>query len=167
MKGFSMTDPKFKRIKANYRKNAFEITLQEGKTRKNYIFPFALLTPPAPESHNRVISYVIDAELRDTVVRYILADGAEGEIPSDFVLYHCEPAYEWSPVNQIKRALKGGLGKSLLSVQVVADGLRTCPSEVLRLFEDNLTSTTLPEVLKLASRAGYRLEFRLKKKPAA
>lgn len=162
-----MTDPKFKQIKANYRKNAFEVTLQEGRTRKNYVLPFSLLIPSTAGSHNRVTSIVVDRELRDTVVLFTLQDGSKGEFPSDFVLYHCEPSYEWSPINQIKRALNGKLGKSKLSVRVVADGLRMHPTAILRLLQDNFTSAYFPEVVRLAELAGYRIEFKLRKTSAA
>ena len=162
-----MTDPKFRRIKPNYRKNAFEVTLQEGRTRKNYVLPFSVLIPSTAGRDNRVTSIVIDKELRETVVLFMLEDGSKGEFPSDIVLYYCEPSYEWSPVNQIKRALNGKLGKSKLSARVVADGLRIYPTEILRLLQGNFASAHFPEVIRLAELAGYRIEFKLKKTPAA
>ena len=102
-----MTDPKFRQIIPNYRKNAFEITLQEGKTRRDYVLPFSLLIPSTAGRRNRVTSIVVEKELRDTVVTFTLEDGATGELPSDFVLYQCEPSYDWSPINQLKTALNG------------------------------------------------------------
>jgi len=87
-----------------------------------------------------------------------------GDFPSDLVLYHCDPSYDWSPVNQLKRALKGELGKSKLSVRVLADALRTSPTQVVRLLEENRASKQLLQLFKLAELAGYRIEFRLRKK---
>ena len=161
-----MSDPKFKRIKPNYRKNAFEVSLQEGREKKEYTLPFALLIPSTAGARNRVKSIIIDKELRDTVVRFTLQDGSEGEFPSDFVLYHCEPSYAWSPINQVKRALNGNL-KSKLSVHVVADALRTYPTETLLLLEEKLDSKFFPEIIRLAEQAGYRIRFTLNKNPAA
>ena len=79
----------------------------------------------------------------------------------------CDPSYDWSPINQLKRALKDELGKSRLSVRVVADALRTSPAQVVRLLEENRASKQLLQLFKLAELAGYKVEFRLKKKSAA
>ena len=59
------------------------------------------------------------------------------------------------------------MGKSKLAVRVVADALKMFPAKVLRLLDEYLASPQLPEVLRLAEEAGYRLELRLKKTPAA
>src|SRR5437016_13054731 len=101
-----MKDPKFSRVKPNYRKNAFEIALRAGKQKKNYTLHFTVVDP-SPSMQNRVASLTIDKELRNTVVQFTLQGGAVGEFPSDFVLYHCEPSYDWSPVTQIQRRLNG------------------------------------------------------------
>jgi hypothetical protein len=160
-----MKDPKFSRVKPNYHKNAFEIALGAGKRKKNYSLPFALVDP-SPSMQNRVASLAIDKELRNTVVQFALQDGTLGEFPSDFVLYHCEPSYDWSPVTQIHRRLNGRL-KSKLSPRVVEDAFRMYPSETLRLLEGNLTSKFFPDIVRLAKRAGYFIGFTLKKQPAA
>ena len=88
-------------------------------------------------------------------------------MPADFVLYVCDPSYDWSPINQLKRALRDRLSRSDLSVRVVADALRTSPSQVVRLLEENRGSRQLLQLLKLADLAGYRVTFALKRKPAA
>ena len=59
------------------------------------------------------------------------------------------------------------LGASKLSVRVIADALRTSPSQVVRVLEDNRGSKQLLQLLKLAGLAGYRVTFTLKRKPAA
>jgi hypothetical protein len=67
----------------------------------------------------------------------------------------------------LKRTLKGELGKSKLSVRILADALRTSPTQVVRLLEENRASKQLLQLFKLAELAGYRIEFRLRKKSAA
>jgi len=47
---------------------------------------------------------------------------------------------------------------------VLGDALKKSPAKVRRLLEN---SKYLPEILRLAEAAGYRVEFRLKKKRAA
>ena len=97
----------------------------------------------------------------------MLEDGTRGDLPADFVLYFCDPAYDWSPINQLKRVLRDKLDASELSVRVLADALRTSPSQVVRLLEENRGSRQLLQLLKLADLAGYRVTFSLKRKPAA
>ena len=116
---------------------------------------------------NRFVSITIDKELRNQGAFFTLEDGTEGSFPSELILYYCEPSYDWSPLNQIERTLKGRMGKSKLAVRVVADALKMFPAKVLRLLDEYLASPQLPEVLRLAEEAGYRLELRLKKTPAA
>jgi hypothetical protein len=116
---------------------------------------------------NRFSRIKIDKELDSQAASFVLEDGTKGSFPADLVLYYCDPAYDWSPINQLKRALKNKLGKHKLSVRVVADALKTSPTQVVRLLEENRASKQLLQLFKLADLAGYRVEFRLKKKTAA
>ena len=98
----------------------------------------------------------------------VTSDGARGDLPADFVLYYCDPTYDWSPINQLKRALRERLYASKLSVRVLADALDTSPSQVVRLLDENRGSKQLLQLFKLAELAGYQVAFTLKKrKPAA
>jgi hypothetical protein len=63
--------------------------------------------------------------------------------------------------------LKDKIGASKLSVRVLADALKTSPSQVVRLLQENQASKQLLQLLRLAELAGYRVEFSLKKKKAA
>lgn len=162
-----MRNPKFKRIKPNYRKRALEVTLLERGKLKDYLLPFAALAKFNISAHNRFAAILIDKELNGQGAFFTLENGTQGSFPTDLVLYHCDPSYDWSPINQIKRTLKGKMGESNLSVRVVADALRTSPSQVVRLLEENRGSRQLLQLFQLAEIAGYQIEFRLKKKRAA
>lgn len=162
-----MRNPRFKQIKPNYRKRGLEVTLREGTKVKKYFLPFAALGKINASSRNRLASIFIDKELNDQGAFFTLEDGTQCSFPPDLVLYHCDPSYDWAPLNQIKRALKGKLGESKLSVRVLADALKTSPSQVVRLLEENRGSRHLLQLFRLAEMAGYRIEFRLKKKRAA
>jgi len=129
--------------------------------------PFSLVGATQASARNRFARIDIEKELASQGVSYVLQDGTKGDFPSDLVLYHCDPSYDWSPINQLKRALKDELGKSKLSVRVLADALRTSPTQVVRLLEENRASKQLLQLFRLAELAGYRIEFRLRKKPAA
>ena len=162
-----MRNPVFKEIKPNYRKRVLEITLREKRTAKKYNLPFAMFEDKKIGSKNRFASIAIDRELGDQAASFVLEDGTRGDFPADFVLYHCDPIYNWGPINQLKRALKSKIGASKLSIRVLADALKTSPSQVVRLLEENKVSKQLLQLFKLAEIAGYRVEFNLKKKKAA
>ena len=72
-----------------------------------------------------------------------------------------------TPLNQVRRALQGKLGRSKLAARVVGDAFRKSPSQALRLLEEHRGSPHLGAVLQLAETAGYRIGLKLKKKPAA
>jgi hypothetical protein len=162
-----MRNPTFKAIKPNYRKSVLEITLQEGRKLARHSLPFAAIKGTRISSKNRLVSIDIDEELGRQGATLVTADGTRGDLPADFVLYYCDPAYDWSPINQLKRALRDKLEASKLSVRVLADALSTSPSQVVRLLEENRGSRQLLQLLKLAELAGYRVSFTLKRKPAA
>ena len=163
-----MRNPKFKKVIANYKKNTLEITLQDGRKSKDYSLPFAVLKAKRPiGNNNRVAAIEIDKELGSQGVAYQLDDGTKGDFPADFVLYYCDPTYDWSPLNQLKRALKDKVHASKLSIRVLADALQTSPSQVVRLLEEDSGSKQMLQLLQLAELAGYHIEFTLKKKNAA
>jgi hypothetical protein len=162
-----LRNPRFKNIKPNYRKNVLEITLQEGRRLTHYSLPFAVFTGMHISTRNRFASITIEAVLNDQGASFVLEDGTRGDFPADFVLYYSDPAYQWSPINQLKRVLKCKLATSKLSIRVLADALNTSPSQVVRLLEENRASKQLLQLFQLAEVAGYQIEFSLKKKPAA
>jgi hypothetical protein len=162
-----MRNPVFKAIKPNYRKQVLEVTLREGGKTNAYSLPFSAFGPGKINSKNRFSVIAIDRELGNQGASYVLDDGTTGDFPADFVLYHCDPSYDWSPINQLKQALKDKLGRSNLSVRVIADALKTSPSQVVRLLEENKVSKQLLQLFRLADLAGYEIQFNLKKKKAA
>src|SRR3989304_2987463 len=162
-----MRNPKFKEIRPNYRRNVLEITLAEGKKAKRYNLPFAVFRDKKIGSKNRFSSITIDEELGNQAASFVLEDGSKGDFPADFVLYYCAPTYDWSAINQLKRALKNHLGKSKLSVRVVADALNTSPSQVMRLLQENRISKQIAQLFQLAELAGDQIEFHLRQKRAA
>ena len=162
-----MRNPEFKEIKPNYRKSVLEITLREGRKAKKCSLPFAVFGDKRIHGKNRFASITIDRELGNQAVSFVLEDGSKGDFPADFVLYFCDPTYDWAPMNQLKRTLKDKLGTSKLSVRVIADALNTSPSQVVRLLQESKVSKQLVQLFQLAELAGYRIEFNLKKKKAA
>jgi hypothetical protein len=144
-----------------------EIALQEGRKLTRYNLPFAIFTGMNIGTPNRFVSIAIEKELNHQGASFVLSDGARGDFPADFVLYYSDPTYQWSPINQLKRALKSKLAVSKLSLRVLADALNTSPSQVVRLLEEDRASKQLQQPFQLAQMAGFEIEFSLKKKPAA
>jgi len=162
-----MKNPKFKEVTPNYKKGVVEVALAEGRKVKNYRLPFAVFRNKRIGGKNRFVSITIERELGDQAVSFVLEDGSRGDFPADFVLYYCDPSYHWSPLNQLKRALKDKLHAHRLSFRVLADALNTSPSQVVRLLQENKASKQIAQLFHLAELAGYRIEFSLKKKRAA
>lgn len=162
-----MKNPKFKEIKPNYRKLAFEIQLsQQGKV-KDYLLPFSIFEKAHISPTNRVDSLLIDPETGRNGVFFTLANGHQESFPADLVLYYCEPNYAWSPLAQLKNALKLKVKEANLSVRTMADALKTSPAQVMRLFEEESASKQLHQLLKIAELAGYEVKLHLKKKSVA
>jgi len=162
-----MRNPKFQEILPNYRKRVLEITLLEGRRKSRYQLPFAVFNGRRIGAANRFKDLIIDQTLRAHAVRFTLEDGSMGDFPADFVLYHCDPTYDWSPLNQLKRALRGELSASGLSIRVIADAIKTSPAQVIRLLKDNQGARQLTQLFQIAELAGCRIELKLKKKGVA
>lgn len=162
-----MRNPQFKEIKPNYRKRVLEITLIEGRKRKNYQLPFSVFYDHSINCGNPFVSIKIDKEVNNQAAFFVLKDGTHGDFPSDLVLYYCDPTYEWSPLNQLKKTLKEKIKASKLSMRVLADALHTSPSQVMRLLQENKSSKQFAQIFQLAELAGYQIEIQLKAKKAA
>lgn len=164
-----MRNPKFKDIKPNYKKNVLEVTLQESNPSnrslqtKKYQLPFAVFRDHDIGSHNKFKEITIDPELDHQGAFFRLEDGSTGDFPADLVLYFCDPTYDCSPVNQLKKSLKDKLKKSKLSIRVLADALNTSPAQVMRLLQENRAPKQLMQLFQLAELSGYQIGFQLKK----
>ena len=162
-----MRSPKFKSIRPNYRKHALEILLEESGKLSKYVLPFAVFRGLLISATNKFKNIEIDSTTRGHSASFILDDGSEGDFPADLVLYYCDPTYDWSPLNQLKKTLKSRLKASKLSLRVLADALNTSPAQVLRLLEEDKAAKQLTQLFQLAQLAGYEIELQLKKRLAA
>ncbi len=159
-----MRNPIFKQIKPNYRKKGFEITLKEGKHLNDYLLPFTVFKEHSIGTQNRVVNIKVEKDLGLQGASIELENGSSFDFPTDLVLYHCDPSYDWAPINQLKKVLRDELAVQQLSLRVIAAALQTSPTQVSRLLEENKASKQLLQLLQLAELAGYSVEFRLKEK---
>ena len=161
-----MRNPQFKKIIPNYKKNILEVTLQEGRKHNRYEMPFSIFRDKKIGLKNKFVSLDIDEALDGQAVTFILQDGAKGDFPADLVLYYCDPTYQWSPLNQIKQAIKDKLKQSKVSIRVLANLLKTSPSQVLRLLNSTELSKQFLQLSHIAEVVGCQIQWQLKKKAA-
>ena len=159
-----MRNPKFKKIRPNYKKKILEISLIEGGKTSLFYLPFSVFKNHKITSKNKFKTIQIDHEFGNTSVSFVLEDGKTGDFPSDFVLYYCDPSYDWSSINQLKKNLKSEIKSAHLSMRLLAHALGTSPSQVLRILDSKKSTNQLAQLMKLAHFAGMELEFKLRKK---
>ena len=162
-----MRNPKFVSVKPNYRKRVLETVLKERGRSRCYSLPFGVLPGGKPGARNPFVEIAIEKELFSQGVSYKLKDGTTGSFPSDFVLYHCDPAYDWTPLNQLKEAVKKKLKEKGISIRTLAEAMGTSPSQVVRLLRKDEAPKRLVQLCRLACMAGCEIDFTLKKKIAA
>jgi len=81
---------KIRRVLANNRRKAFEVTASTGKT---FLFPYAKLDV-RPSPSDRVVRVFVDAELGREAFTYRLESDRESSVHIDQVLeYNEDPAY--------------------------------------------------------------------------
>lgn len=157
----------FQSVTPNYHRHALDITLHKGTHKKHYQMPFSVFKPLVISAKNRIKTLKILSELGHHAVEFELENGKGGDFPTDLVLYHCEPDYEWAPLNQIKMALQEKLKGSRISLRVMADALKTSPTQVMRLLQKDYLSKQWQQLSKLAQMVGYEIEIKLKKRARA
>jgi hypothetical protein len=162
-----MSAKTFKSAEPNYHRRTLDLTVAEGKKSKAYSLPFGVFTKLKIDRTNKFRDIRIDQTVGGHAISFVLEDGKRGDFPVDFVLYWCDPEYDLSPLNQLKRALKQNLDKAGLSLRVLADALETSPAQVVRLLEENRASKHILQLFKLAELSGYDIHFSIKKKRAA
>lgn len=162
-----MRNPKIKFIKPNYKKRVLEIILTEKNSSKKYYLPFAIFRQHHISTKNKFKKIDISPELNCQGASFILEDDSEGDFSADLVLYYCDPTYDWSPLNQIRKTIREKLKSSHLSFRVLAEILNTSPAQIIRLLRKKTTTKELAQLIQLAELIDYELDIRLKKKSAA
>lgn len=159
-----MRNPKIKKVIPNYRKKILEITLAEKGKSSIYFLPFSVFNKHKINSKNKFKILEIDHETGSSSVNFTLENGQKGDFPSDFVLYYCDPTYDWSPITQLKNNIKKEIQAAHLSIRLLAKALDTSPTQILRILDSPKSTIQMVQLMKLAHFAGLELEFKLKKK---
>lgn len=159
-----MRNPKIKKVIPNYRKKVLEITLFEKGKSSVFFLPFSVFNKHKIDSKNKFKILKIDQELGGSSVSFILENGQTGDFPSDFVLYYCDPSYDWSPIAQLKKNIKEEIQAAHLSLRLLAKALNTSPTQIIRILDSPKSTIQMIQLMKLAHFAGMELQFKLKKK---
>lgn len=137
---------KIKRVSANNRKKAFEVTTHS----KKYVFPYAKLESP-PSRENRIASVYVDRELDNEAFTYELESGDEGTVHIDHVLeYNRDPRYMRDLlVYRLTLVAQERVKDSSLSKRELIRRLGTSPAQFYRLLDQTDYRKSIDQLMVL------------------
>lgn len=146
---------KIRRVEANNRKRAFEVTT----FREELVYPYAKLALP-PTGDDPVVDVFPDPETGREAFTYRLASGAEDTIHLDAVLeYHQDPAYLHELLlHRLTVEAGKALATSELAKREVARRLGTSPSQLYRLLDPSNSAKSVGQLLALLHLLGREVD---------
>lgn len=138
---------KIRRVMANSRKRAFDVTTFNGR---KLSYPYARL-PRVPDRSNRVEEAFVDAELGKEAFTYRLASGDEGTIHLDQVLdYNRDPDYLRDlTVYELTLEAKDRVERSDLSKREIIRRLGTSATQFYRLLDPTNYTKSIGQLISL------------------
>ena len=141
---------KIKRVTANNRRKAFEVTTARG----DHLFPYAQLSVAplvVPSRDNPIVTVYVDKELAREAFTYELADGAEGSVHIDHVLhYNRDPRYLRDQLlYKLTLEARQRVDASGLSKREMIRRLGTSATQFYRLLDATNTTKSLDQMMKL------------------
>lgn len=148
---------KIKKVKANNRKHAFDVTVKDGRT---YVFPYSQLTVK-PTGANRISAVEIDKELGGEGFTYQLESGESDTVHIDHVRhYAAEPVYVLEQVrHRMSLAAKEQVKKKVRAKREIIRRLSTSPSQLERLIDPANSKSTIDGLLKLLVACEIDVDF--------
>ena len=137
---------KIRRIIANNRRKAFEVTA--GRNR--LLFPYAKAAP-RPASDDPVRNVYVDKELGSEAFTYVLDSGKEGTVHIDHVLEYNEDPTTLRDLllHQLTVEAQQRLKRSALSRREVIRRLGTSPAQFYRLLDQTNYRKSVDQLLAL------------------
>lgn len=148
---------KIRSLKMNNHKKAFELRTYKD----TYEYPYALLDCNTADGDTIVSAYV-DPELGNEAFTYKLASGVEDSIHIDRVLeYNREPSYVrdlllYKLTIEAKKLLKS----SPVGIRELSRRLRTSPTQIYRILDEENNRKSIDRVLELLSALSCRIDVR-------
>ena len=137
---------KIKRVSANNRKKAFEVSTYS----KDYVFPYAKLDNP-PSRENPIARIYVDSELDNEAFTYELESGDEGTVHIDHVLeYNRDPRYLRDLLlYKLTLVAQERVKESSLSKRELIRCLRTSPAQFYRLLDQTDYRKSIDQLMAL------------------
>lgn len=147
---------KIRKVAANNRKHAFEVTLG-----KNVLsFPYSK-ADPAPVPSDPVARAFVDEELGREGFTYVLKSGAEGSVHVDAILEHNEdPAYMRDLLlYNLTLQAQVCMEESPLSQAEIVRRAKTSPSQVARLLDASNKTKSVDKLVVLLGAMDCEVDF--------
>lgn len=151
-------------VRANNRKRAFEVALDDGV----FGFPYAKVDP-TPSSADGVDRAFVDEELGREGFTYVLKSGREGSVHVDSVLEYNEDPEYLRDLLLYKLTLEAGerMRTSGLSQNEVLRRTRTSASQLSRLLDPSNKTKSLDKLIVLLSALGCEVALTVTETSAA
>jgi len=120
---------------------------------------------PLPGARTPVIRVYVDPELGSEAFTYVLADQREGTIHVDHVLeYNEDPHYMWELfVHKLTVEVKKRLKESDVPKREIVRRLRTSPSQLYRLLDEDRASKSLHQIFAILHTLDCDIDLVIKK----
>ena len=137
---------KMRRVKANNRRKAFEVSVH----RNTYLYPYVKLHP-TPEPDNKVVEVFVDKEIGSEGFTYVLQSGAEGTVHVEQVLdYNQDPGYlRELLLYKLTLEAQKRVDASPLSKREIIRRLGTSATQFYRLLDQTNTRKSVGQLLSL------------------
>lgn len=138
---------KVRAVAVNKRKRQLELTMRSGGALS---IPFARLDP-RPTRRDPIARIVVDKELANEAVTYVLASGRAGSVHVDHVLdYNADPTYLADVlIHKLTVEARRRADASGISRRELARRLRTSAAQLYRLLDPANTRKSLGQLIAL------------------
>lgn len=150
---------KIKRVNANNRKRAFEVSTYN----RRYLFPYAKLDV-APSAQNPIQDVCVDEEMGGEAFTYVLDSGDEGTVHIDHVLdYNRDPRYMRDLLlYKLTLTAQERIKASGLSKRELIRRLGTSPAQFYRLLDQTNYRKSIDSVLRVLALLDCEVELVVK-----
>jgi hypothetical protein len=151
---------KINQVEFNNRRKDFVVTVGA----RTLHFPYSKVAPH-PGARNTVIRAYVDPELGSEAFTYVLADQGEGTVHVDHVLeYNEDPEFMWELfIHKLTAEVKKRLKESDVPKREIVRRLRTSPSQLYRLLDEERASKSLHQIFAILHTLDCDIDLVIKK----
>ena len=147
---------KIRSLKMNNHKKAFELRTWKDR----YEYPYAMLDTQ-PTDDDKIVSACVDPELGNEGITYELASGTEDTLHIDRILeYNRDPSYMRDLLlYKLTIEAKKLVEASPVGIRELSRRLKTSPTQIYRLLDEENTRKSLDRVFELLSVLQCRIDI--------